>query len=229
MTSPLQSIADWARRWAANTLAELRAVRCYPPGVRFRIFAPSDEAACLELYRSLESGFPEAGTDNFLASIRNPDNAYVVAERDGIVIGMGGISLSGECTATLYYGLVAPAHQGTGIGTALALLRLCSLPSDDFGVIIYTLRKPQSFYRKLGFQAWLEWEDRHGEKHPMAVLDLAGFRADRVLEILESRGVTLEGTLVPRLQARFLIDRSRQADGNYLFKPRPESLPEEAS
>lgn len=221
-----QLIADWAKQWSTRTAAEFQAVRSYPRDVRFRIYKPSDEDACLEIYRSLEDGFPPNGTDDFLGSLRNPDNAFVVAVREGTVVGMGGISLNGEGTATLIYGLVSPAHQGSGIGTALALLRLCSLPSDDFSVIIYTLEKPKSFYRRLDFRVAFEWDDEHGQKHPAAMLDLAGFRRDFVLDILRTRGVMLEGPLVPRLSSGTLIDRFRMNDGSYQFKARDEGVPE---
>ncbi len=229
MTTLLQSIADWAKQWSTRTPTELRAIRRYPRDVRFRTFQPADEAACLGIYQSLEAGFPANGTDNFLASLRSPDSAIVVAERDGVVIGMGGISLSGKNTATLWYGLVAPAHQGSGIGIALALLRLCSLPSDDFAVFIYTLHRPEGFYRRLGFRTFSQWDDEHGCQHPFALLDLAGFRRDFVLDILRTRGVALEGTLVPQMTTGFLIDRFRQANGTYEFKARANDAPEGAS
>ena len=220
MTSLRQAIADWAKRWSTRTRAELRAIRRYPRDVRFRNYHPADEAACLGIYQSLEAGFPTNGTDNFLASLRRPDSAIVVAERDGVVIGMGGISLTGKNTATLWYGLVSPAHQGSGIGIALALLRLCSLPSDDFAVFIYTLHRPEGFYRKLGFQTCSQWDDQHGCKHPLALLDLAGFRREFVLDILRTRGVALEGTLVPRLGGAYFIDRIRLPNGGYQFTAR---------
>jgi predicted N-acetyltransferase YhbS len=229
MTTLRQSIADWAKQWSTRTRAELRAIRRYPLDVRFRIFQPADEDACLEIYQSLESGFPANGTDNFLTSLRSSANSIVVAERDGTIVGMGGISLSGKNTATLWYGLVAPAHQGSGIGIALALLRLCSLPSDDFAVFIYTLHRPEGFYRRLGFQTFSQWDDEHGCKHPFALLDLAGFRRDLVLDILRTRGVALEGTLVPRLGTGYLIDRFRLNNGTYEFKARPNDTPEGAS
>jgi predicted N-acetyltransferase YhbS len=220
MTSLRQSIADWAKQWSTRTRAELRAIRRYPRDVRFRLYQPADEAACLGIYESLQEGFPANGTDNFLASLRRPDNAIVVAERGGVVIAMGGISLSGKNTATLWYGLVSPAHQGSGIGIALALLRLCSLPSDDFAVFIYTLHRPEGFYRRLGFRTCSQWDDEHGCKHPFALLNLIGFRRDFVLDILRRRGVVLEGTMVPKQGGAYLIDRIRQPDGSYQFTAR---------
>jgi predicted N-acetyltransferase YhbS len=220
MTTLRQSIVDWVKQWSTRTRAELRAIRRYPRDVRFRIFQPGDEDACLGIYQSLEAGFPANGTDNFVAALRRSDNGIVVAERDGAVIGMGGISLSGKNTATLWYGLVAPAHQGSGIGIALALLRLCSLPSDEFAVFIYTLHRPEGFYRRLGFQTVSQWDDEHGCKHPWALLDLAGFRRDFVLDVLRKRGVVLEGTLAPRLGGGYLIDRIRLPDGRYQFTAR---------
>jgi len=221
MTTLRNAIADWAKQWSTRSRAELRAIRRYPLDVRYRLYQPADEPACLGIYQSLETGFPPDGTEDFLASLRHPDNAIVIAERNGEVVGMGGISLSGKSTATLWYGLVSPAHQGSGIGTALALLRLCSLPSDDFAVFIYTLYRPEGFYRRLGFDTFAEWEDDHGEKHPVAMLDLAGFRRDHVLEILRTRGVVLDGTLIPKTATEgAFIDRFRLPYGNYRFSPR---------
>jgi predicted N-acetyltransferase YhbS len=220
MTTLRQAIADWAKQWSTRTQTELRAIRRYPRDVRFRIYQPADEAACLGIYQSLQDGFPAHGTDNFLAALRHSNSSIVIAERDGVVIGMGGISLSGKNTATLWYGLVSPAHQGSGIGIALALLRLCSLPSDDFAVFIYTLHRPEGFYRRLGFRTYSQWDDEHGCKHPAAMLDLAGFRRDFVLDILRTRGVALEGTLAPKLGGAYFIDRIRQPDGSYQFTAR---------
>jgi predicted N-acetyltransferase YhbS len=220
MTSLRQSITDWAKQWTTRTRAELRAIRRYPRDVRFRLYQPADEAACLGIYESLREGFPSNGTDDFVAALRRYDSAIVVAERDGAVIAMGGISLSGESTATLWYGLVSPSHQGSGIGIALALLRLCSLPSDDFAVFIYTLHRPEGFYRRLGFRTFSQWDDQHGCKHPWALLDLTGFRRDFVLDILQKRGVVLEGTLVPRLGGAYMIDRIRLPNGSYQFTAR---------
>jgi GNAT superfamily N-acetyltransferase len=217
MTTLRQSITDWAKRWSTRTQAEFRAIRRYPRDVRFRIFQTADESACLEIYQSLKAGFPPNGTDNFLASLRHRDSAIVVAEREGVIIGMGGISMSGENTATLWYGLVSPAYQGSGIGTALTLFRLCTLPSDEFGVMIYTLRKSQGFYAKLGFQSWFEWNDGDGHKHPAALLDLAGFRRDFVLDALRDRGVVLDGTLVPRPPDEVRFDRILHPDGRHHF------------
>lgn len=220
MTTLRQTIADWAKRRSTRTIAEYRSIRRYPRDVRFRIYQPADEAACLGIYQSLEAGFPANGTDNFLAALRRSDASIIVAERDGVIIGMGGISLSGKNTATLWYGLVAPAHQGSGIGIALALLRLCALPSDDYAVFIYTLTKPESFYRRLGFRTFFQWDDEQGNKHPMALLDLAGFRRNFVLDILRTRGVVQEGTLVPKMEGTYYFDRIRLPNGRYRFSTR---------
>jgi hypothetical protein len=229
MTTLRQWITNWAKQWTTRTLAEYRALHRFPRDVRFRIYQPADEAACLGIYQSLEEGFPANGTDNFLTTLRASDSSAIVAERNGVIVGMGGISLSGKSTATLWYGLVSPAHQGCGIGIALALLRLCALPTDDFAVFIFTLQRPEGFYRRLGFRTFSKWDDEHGSKHPLALLDLAGFRRDFVLDLLRARGVVLEGTLVPRLGTGYLIDRFRLNNGTYEFETRVNDTPEGAS
>ncbi|MCW1884798.1 GNAT family N-acetyltransferase [Luteolibacter flavescens] len=201
-------------RWSTRTTAESRAIRRFAQDVRYRIYRQEDEAACVGIYRALESGFPSGGEPEFLERLRQSDRCIVVAERQGSVIGMGGISMESENVAMLWYGLVLPEHQGKGIGTTLALLRLCSLPSDEFNVFIYTLAKPRTFYRRLGFSICSEWGDEHGQQHPIANLHLGGFRRDFVLDILRSRGVIFKGPLIPCMKDSSAIGPIAGEDGS---------------
>lgn len=212
----LRSILDHLLKWTSSTEAECRAFRKFPDDVRYRIYHSSDEAECVAIYRDLESGFPDEDIELFLETIRSPDSGFIVAERAGRVVGMGGISLIGQDTAVMCYGLVAPDHQGLGIGTALALLRLCALTPGDLPptVFIFTLEKPQSYYHRFGFKTYAEWEDSKGGKHPAAYLDLTDFRADFARGVLRRRNVVLEGELKPRPSDRSLIDKIRRSDGS---------------
>ena len=216
----LRSILDHLLKWTSSTEAEWRAFRKFPNDVRYRIYKSSDEAECLAIYRDLESGFPDKGTEVFLKSLRRPGNGFIVAERAGRVVGMGGISSAGRDTAVMYYGLVSPDQQGLGIGTALALLRLCALTPGDLPptVFIFTLEKPQSYYHRFGFKTYTEWEDSKGGKHPAAFLDLTGFRPDFTRGVLRRRNVVLEGELKPHPSERSLIDKIRRADGSTEYR-----------
>lgn len=211
----LRALADHLLKWISSTEAECRAFRRFPDDARYRCYSASDEAECVAIYRALESGFPDEGIEEFLKCLRRTENGIIVAERAGRVVGMGGISLAGSNTAIMYYGLVAPDQQGLGIGTALALLRLCSLPPSDLPptVFIWTLKKPQHFYRRFGFRTYHEWDDSKGGKHPAALLDLTGFRPDFTLGVLRRRNVVLEGELIPRRVAQPFLDKIRLPDG----------------
>lgn len=222
--SLFRAILDHLLKWTASTEAECQAFRRFPDDVRYRTYQPSDEEECVAIYRDLESGFPNNGIEGFLESLRRPENGIIVAERAGRIVGMGGISLAGRNTAVMYYGLVSPGQQGVGIGTALALLRLCALRPGDLPptVFIFTLEKPQSYYRRFGFKTYTEWEDSKGGKHPTAFLDLTGFRPDFVRGVLRRRHVVLEGELTPQPSERLWIDKISRADGSTEYRPAGE-------
>ncbi len=224
----LRSILDHLLKWTSSTEAECRAFRKFPDDVRYRIYNSSDETDCVAIYRDLESGFPDEDIQSFLDCLRCPANDFIVAERAGRVVGMGGVSLTGRNVAVLYYGLVAPDHQGMGIGTALTLLRLCSLPPGDLPptVLIYTLEKPQSFYHRFGFTTHTEWEDSKGETHPAAHLDLTDFRPDFTRGVLLRRNVVLEGELKPRPVLRQYLDKILLPDGTIEYRvPNSDDVP----
>lgn len=218
--SLLRAILDTFLQWTASAEAECRAFRKFPDDVKYRLYTETDEADCIAIYRDLESGFPAEGIDLFLECLRRPGNGFIVAERAGRVVGMGGISLAGKNTAEMYYGLVSPDQQGLGIGTALALLRLCALNPVGLPptVFIFTLEKPQSYYHRFGFKTFGEWEDPKGGKHPTAFLDLTDFRADFTRDVLRRRNVVLEGELKPGLPERSLIDKIRLPDGSTEYR-----------
>ncbi len=214
----LHSVRDWFLRWNSQTRAEWHAFRTFPDDVRYRLFTPDDEAGCVALYRLLESGFPREGLDSFITCLSARASAIIVAERGGKVAGMGGISMSGNATASLYYGLVDPVHQGCGIGTALTLLRLSALPASDLSVFIWTLQQSQYFYCRFGFRPGFQWQDSEGIQHPGSVLNLDGFRPDFVRRVLQERGVALEGELILPPCTEPVIERIRLPEGTYEFR-----------
>lgn len=211
-----RAILDHLLKWTSSTEAECQAFRKFPYDVRYRLYASTDEADCIAIYNDLKSGFPDEGIDGFLQSLRRPANGFIVAERAGRIVGMGGISLTGKDTAVMCYGLVSPDQQGQGIGTALALLRLCALKPGDLPptVFIWTLQKPQTYYHRFGFKTYSEWEDSNGGKHPAAMLDLTDFRPDFTRGVLRRRHVVLEGELIPPLSGGVLIDKIELPDGS---------------
>lgn len=215
-----RAILDTLLRWTASAEAECRAFRTFPDDVKYRLYSETDEADCISIYRELEAEFPPEGIQPFLECLRCPDNSFIVAERAGRVVGLGGVSLTGRNVATLYYGLVAPGHQGLGIGTALTLLRLCSLPPGDLPptVFIWTLENSQTFYHRFGFTTHTEWLDSKGGKHPGAHVDLAGFRPTFVRKILSRRKVVLEEELKPRPASIGFLDKIRLPEGNIEYR-----------
>lgn len=77
----------------------------------------------------------------------------MVAERDGMVIGMGTIDLRPE-RPVIWKLYVLPEHQGTGAGHALMKVLLSEAPPDVDGVTLeYTDGNAEAavFYRRHGF------------------------------------------------------------------------------
>ena len=130
------------------------------PPCTIRVIAGADDvAACESIYRRNEPGrFPDAARGDFLAHIRSRDKAlFLVAEVDGAIAGFGGITMDRKAkleVAHLVYGMVDPAHQRRGIGTALLLARLAVLPAPRrwWTVLFVPIAGSESFYRRFGFQ-----------------------------------------------------------------------------
>ena len=139
------------------TVPERRAA--LPPCTIRALAGADDVEACESIYQRNEPGrFPEAARSDFLAHIRSRDKAlFLVAEVDGAIVGFGGITMDRKGkleVAHLVYGMVDPAHQRRGIGTALLLARIAMLPAPRrwWTVLFVPIAGSESFYQRFGFQ-----------------------------------------------------------------------------
>src|SRR5258708_5455550 len=103
--------------------------------VQIRTYSPDDVVACRELYALNEPGrFPPGVLPEFEASLHSEGRLFLVAEKDGIICGCGGIAVASTAynQASLFFGLIHPQHQRQGLGTTLLLARLALLPDDGW-------------------------------------------------------------------------------------------------
>lgn len=123
-----------------------------------RPYAPRDLGACLALFDGNTPRYfaPGERADflRFLEALPRADWPYLVLERDGVVIGCGGLILGAQARrAGLSWGMVARGLHGTGLGRRLTEARLAlarGLPGID-AVTMETSQHTQGFYARLGF------------------------------------------------------------------------------
>jgi len=75
---------------------------------------------------------------------------FVVAEEDGVVVGMGQVKSHGDGSRELASIAVVPARQGEGIGTAIIKTLLAREP----GVVLHLScrRELEGYYERFGFK-----------------------------------------------------------------------------
>lgn len=123
-----------------------------------RPYAPRDRAACLAIFDGNMPRFfaPEERADfvAFLEALPRADWPYLVLERDGAVIGCGGLILDAPARrAGLSWGMVDVRLHGTGLGRRLTEARLAlvrGMPGIA-AVTMETSQHTQGFYARLGF------------------------------------------------------------------------------
>lgn len=80
---------------------------------------------------------------------------YFVVEKNGQIIGSGGINYFNDKTeARISWDIIHPAFQGKGIGTVLTRFRLNHLRDNSPVKVVYvrTSQLVYPFYQKMGFQ-----------------------------------------------------------------------------
>lgn len=137
-------------------------------GVIARTYAPSDRDDCLALFDGNVPAFfaPSERRDfeHFLAR-QAMEGAYQVLERDGRVVGCGGLAIEKDgMTAGLCWGMVDRELQGIGLGRMLTELRLRSAAAIPgvMQVRLDTSQHTQGFYALLGFQVLRITQDGYG-------------------------------------------------------------------
>ncbi len=190
------------------TLPERRAAL---PRCTVRALAGADDVeACESIYeRNAPGRFPEAARSDFLAHIRSRDKAlFLVAEIDGRVVGFGGITMDRKGKleiAHLVYGMVDPAHQRRGIGSALLFARLAMLPAPRrwWTVLFVPVAGSQSFYQRFGFQYGLTTATAAGAVGDLYRAALTKERQAECIALLGDRlrAAPLGNTYIPGLGA----------------------------
>jgi GNAT superfamily N-acetyltransferase len=173
--------------------------------VSFRVMDDADIPLCLSLYRANEAEhFPPGLLDGYAEQLRARHFLNLVAMRGGEAVGCGGLMYDGDGDAWFCFGMVAPAHQRQGIGTALMLARLALLtPVDGWCAIrITAVRGSVSFYRRFGFLFMPAVADAHGGLHSMAFLDVPAAEVEACRAFLAERRIIVPDArdAVPRFE-----------------------------
>jgi len=122
--------------------------------VSFKVMGDTDIPLCLSLYRANEARhFPRGFLGYYEHGLRGRQFLNLIALRGGEPVGCGGLVYDAAGNAWFCFGMVAPAHQRKGIGTALMLARLALLTPVDGWCAISIMAVPGSvsFYRRFGF------------------------------------------------------------------------------
>ena len=126
--------------------------------IRLRQYAPEDEPAVIAIFRSNSPKYftidEEQGLQDFLNS--KLAELYYVIEKDGNVVGAGGIGLNDRQppTVSLCWGMVHNDHLGTGLGKELTQFRidLAQQTYGDLPLVISTSQHTRGFYERFGFE-----------------------------------------------------------------------------
>lgn len=151
----------WLRRLLGiRAFSASSAVGRIPP-VAIGPLLATDIPACRELYKLNEPGrFPPNLMEEYERTLAAKGTAFLVARMGGELVGAGGLMrLGGEASRGigLAFGLVHPAWQRRGFGSALLLARLAALPEPDpyWNIALSAVESAQTFYQQFGFMAAL--------------------------------------------------------------------------
>src|SRR5687767_12986819 len=94
--------------------------------IAFRVMEESDISTCLAFYRANEAAhFPAGRFEHYEGKLRSRGFLTLLAMRDGRPVGCCGIhytsSTEGIPVGFFCFGMVDPAHQRRGVGTAQVL------------------------------------------------------------------------------------------------------------
>jgi len=164
--------------------------------VAFRVMEENDIVTCMSFYRANEAHFPRGQSERYEAELRRREFLTLMATRDDKPVGCCGInymgSIEGFPVATLCFGMVDPAHQRRGIGTAQVLVRFALLtPVNGFAIVAMNA-VPDSiwFYRRFGFDFSREARAADGGTYPFSAIKLPQSLIDKCRLVLAERNIT---------------------------------------
>lgn len=133
-------------------------------------------------------------TEEYERTLAAKGTAFLVARMDGELVGVGGLMTVGGGSSRgigLAFGLVHPAWQRRGLGSALLLARLAALPEPDpcWNIALSAVERAQSFSQRFGFIFCGRFLNAGVElDHFAALLSVKEWRRCRL--ILNDAGVT---------------------------------------
>lgn len=139
-----------------------------PGGVRLRPIEARDDAAMAQVIRTVMPEFGAVGSGFAIAdpevdwmsrAYAQPRHAYFVLERDGRVLGGGGVApLAGADPATCELRKMYVLPEGRGIGAGTALMQACLRAARDAGFVrcyletLTGMDAAMRLYRRSGFR-----------------------------------------------------------------------------
>jgi GNAT superfamily N-acetyltransferase len=165
--------------------------------ITFRMVEDADIPTCLALYRANEAAhFPAGRFEYYEAKLRGHEFLTLLAMRDGRPIGCCGIhyttSTEGIPVGVLCFGMVDPAHQRQGVGTAQVLVRLALLTAtDDLAIAaMFAVPSSVSFYKRFGFEFDREARGDDGGTYPFGLLKATQSFIEDCRGVLEQRHIS---------------------------------------
>jgi len=120
-----------------------------------RNFQSTDALQLLDLLaRNTPEFFSPEEADDFKKYLTKEVEQYFVVERNGVVVGSGGINyFLKEGEARISWDVIHPDFQGQGIGRQLTTFRINRIKAhpEIKKIIVRTSQKVYPFYEKMGF------------------------------------------------------------------------------
>jgi hypothetical protein len=189
-----------------RTQFRLPQLKALPEGITLRQFASQDREACLAIYKENEiERFPPGYASEFEIFLDYAGYLKLVLCENDVAVAIGGIGLTpylNEHCAWLVFGLVATKWHGRGLGAALLLSRIASLPEplSPMRLFMINVAKSKGYFERFGFSSvGYVRGARLSIKLPCnsALLDSETWRSSR--ERIASLGLILPEGAVPKV------------------------------
>ncbi|RDB05041.1 GNAT family N-acetyltransferase [Runella aurantiaca] len=124
--------------------------------MEIRQYNSADQEQIIQLLRlNTPEYFSPDEEDDLVYYLAHHVEYYYVVEKDGVVVGCGGINLADDgITAKISWDIVHPDYQGKGIGSALTKYRIERIKEME-GIKTISVRTSQlvyPFYQKFGLE-----------------------------------------------------------------------------